>query len=471
MQLTVFSYHPVSALHEAEVASSPPSTAPTRAYRHSVGSALLKGHTVLGTSQGSSCPEEETTLETTTRRESSESTPPTNAAHHSTTATDNAYLNAAARAKENVERVERINSESDQRGRTWSIPVPSELQSSTPIWSGRIPWQRQVRETLNNDDGIQLCRRHNIDPERVFAVAVSMATVADQRTGRRVTASRDRLSELAGVSITVLKRARRVLSELGMAHEMVRGRYLRTIEQWAAEAHHGRTQMKATSVWALVSPKSAVVREDSSVSPTTTLADTKQIHASAPPPPLHPQHDSAGPQSVALAFSTSTSVRKYKTTRARAYAGTESSISNPAPRPIGLQKAAAELVSLAPILDTKGHIGSICDALRAHSVDTARWTGRDIAKALSEDTQRRGWTWPRAGALDSPLKFLHWRLARIDWSGPSPSERAAEAKHRREFERHRAAEIASSRDANVASQNIREASMCRIRTTLSRQGA
>ncbi len=315
---------------------------------------------MLGTSQGSSCPDEETTLSTATRRRAPKSTRQTTTNEHATIATDNAYSNAAARAKENVERIERINSDSDQRGRTWSIPVPSKLQSSTPIWSGRIPWQRQVRETLNNDDGTQLCREHNIDPERVFAVAVSMAAVADQRTGRRVTASRDLLAKRAGVSITVLKRARRVLSELGMAQEMVRGRYLRTIEQWAAEAHHGRTQVKATSVWALISPKPAVVRDAPTLSTakrTTKPAVRDHHQSSAPPPVLHPQPDSHGPQSVALAFSTSTSVRKYKTTRAREYARANTSFSSPEPRPIGLQKAAAELVSLAPALDTEKHIG------------------------------------------------------------------------------------------------------------------
>lgn len=387
-------------------------------------------------------------------------------------ATDNAYSNAAARAKENVERIERINSDSDQRGRTWSIPVPSKLQSSTPIWSGRIPWQRQVRETLNNDDGIQLCREHNIDPERVFAVAVSMAAVADQRTGRRVTASRDLLARRAGVSITVLKRARRVLSELGMAQEMVRGRYLRTIEQWAAEAHHGRAQVKATSVWALVSPKPAVVRDVPTLSTaklTTKPAVDEHHQSSAPPPLVYPQPDNHGPQSVALAFSTSTSVRKYKTTRARVYARASTSFSSPKPRPIGLQKAAAELVSLAPALDTKTHIGSVCDALRAHYVDTDRWTGRDIARALSDDTQRRGWTWPRTGSLDSPIKFLHWRLARIDWTGPSPSERAAEAKRQRDIERRSATTVAATRDADVATIATREASMSRIREALSRK--
>ncbi len=83
---------------------------------------------------------------------------------------------------------------------------------------------------------------------------MSMASFADLRTGRRVTASREVLAERAGVSLTVLKRARRILAELGLAREMVRGRFLRTLEQWAAEAHHGRKQVKATSVWALVSP-------------------------------------------------------------------------------------------------------------------------------------------------------------------------------------------------------------------------
>ena len=423
---------------------------------------------MLGTSQGSSCPDEGTTFPAATRGESPEPTPPRTIPQPAPAALDDAYLNAAAQARENVERVERINSASDQRGRTWSIPVPAELQSSTPIWSGRAPWQRQVREILNSAHGIHLCRRHNIDPERVFAVAVSMASLADRRTGRRVTASRETLAERAGVSITVLKRARRVLSELGMAHEMVRGRFLRTVEQWAAEAHHGRKQVKATSVWALTSPKSVVLRVSSPRTGTPTRSARVPHTTSTPPTSVHAQIHNDGPQSVGLAFCTSTSVRKYKTTRASARVARSTRFSDPKPRSIELQRAAAELISLAPALDTRSHIGSVCDALRAHYVDTSRWTGRDIARALNEDTKRRGWIWPAAGSLHSPLKFLHWRLARIDWSVPSPSERAAAAKTRRDLERQQVAMAASQRDAAVASPDTRRASMNRIRTMLSR---
>jgi hypothetical protein len=380
------------------------------------------------------------------------------------------YLDAAARARENIERIKKINSESGQRGRTWSIPVPSELQSRTPIWSGRVQWQRQVREILNTADGRQLCRRHNIDPERVFAVAVSMAAVADLRTGRSVTASRDLLAERAGVSVTVLKRARRILSEFGMACEMARGRFLRTIEQWAAEAHHGRKQKKATSVWALVSPKSVVLRVTTGRVATAPRAPHRRDATMVPPSTgqrSYPQSGSRGPQSVGVGFSACTSVRKYKTTRASARVARHTSTPNPEPRPIELQKAAAELIALAPALDAKTHIGSVCDALRAHCVDTARWTGRDIAKQLNEDTKRRGWTWPDSGTLVNPLKFLHWRLARIEWTGPSFSERAAEAKRRRDSERQRAAALAAEAEAAVASEHSRTAALTRIREILS----
>lgn len=405
---------------------------------------------MLGTSQGNSCPDTDTTTSATTRREFSAPDVPDTGAQQFTAPNDPAYSEAVTRAQENVARVKEINIESAQRGKTWSIPVSPELQSITPVWSGRAIWQRQVREILNSDAGIHECRRHSVDPERVFAVAVCMAAVADQRTGRRVTASRQTLADRAGVSITVLKRARRVLSELRMAHEMVRGRFLRTIEQWAAEAHHGRKQLKATSVWALVSPKSVV----GTAHPT--------------PPSVHPQPATDGPQSLGVVFGISTSVRKYKTTRARTRAAGSNSFHNRRPRPIALQKAAAELISLAPCL-AGGHVGSVCDALRAHYVDTDRWTGHDIARALNEDTKRRGWTWPNRESLTNPIKFLHWRLAHIDWSGPSPSERDRAAKLERDLERRRDLAMASDRTKRAASASARASSMNRIRELLSRQ--
>lgn len=421
-----------------------------------------------GTSQGIPCPELQTTFSTTSPEHTSRPEGVSTTSPHSDFG-DIEYSDAVSRAKENIDRVQRINEESDQRGRTWSIPVSPQLQSKTPIWSGRAQWQQQVRETLNREEGRRLCRNHHTDPERVFAVAVSMASFAELRTGRRVTASREVLAERAGVSVSVLKRARRVLAELGLAREMVRGRFLRTFEQWAAEAHHGRKQTKATSVWALLSPKGIVLRSTRDHAARPSPSARRRSGASTrhePPRASYPQNRDRDPQSVALSFGTCTSVKKYKTTRASAR-GTHHSHKQPREaRSISLQKAAAGLIAHAPCLDTTEHIGSVCDALRDHYVDPERWTGRDIAIALNEDTRRRGLIWPTRDSVKHPVRYLRWRLAAIDWSLPSPTERAYAAKRHREAERQAAARARAERSENVASTSTRMAAMMRIRSVL-----
>lgn len=422
---------------------------------------------MFGTSQGSAYPGEEKEDRVNACGES-RALPRRRAADNGTRNVDADLSRAIESARANIQMTEKLNSESEQRGRTWSIPVPSRLQSRTPIWSGHERWQRQVRGLLNSPMGTQLCQQHNVHPERVYAVAVSMARSADHRTGRRVTASRALLATRAGVSLTVLKRARRVLSALGMAQEMVRGRLLCTLERWAAEAHHGRRQTKGTSVWALVSPKSAAARaEAQQFAPTSALPHTKPPESDLTFP-VYPQPQARGPQSLSTSFSACSSVKKNKTTRARARKARRVEPMKLGPRPIALQRAAAEFLNHAPALKALGHIGAACDALRAHSVDTERWSGRDIARMLSEDTKRRGWTWPGAGSLREPLSFLHWRLARIDWSVPSPTERAQAAKELREAERREAIAVADRRAVAAASAETRRASMSSIRKHLSK---
>lgn len=425
---------------------------------------------MLGTSQGTPYPDEQTTFPTISETVSSRTQEPV-ATSFSADSGDIEFSRALSRAKENIERVEEINRESGQIGRTWSIPVAPELQSRTPIWSGRTQWQRQIREILNSDEGRNTCRHHRTDPERVFAVAVTMASFADQRTGRRVTASREVLAQRAGVSVSTLKRARRILSELGVAREMVRGRFLRTLEQWAAEAHHGRKQVKATSVWALLSPKAVVVRtaqnRPTPPAPRHRRRSRTSARSQASTAVRYPQTRGRDPQSVVHSLGTCSSVEKYKTTRASARGRGESTKKVREPRPIALQMAAAALLTHVPCLDTGEHIGSVCDALRDHYVDPARWSGRDIAVTLNADTRRRGWTWPTRDTLKHPVRYLRWRLAQLDWSLPSPTERAEAVKQRRDAERREAARVAAERAARVATDDVRAGAMAMIRQALS----
>ncbi|NMM90397.1 hypothetical protein B2J88_39730 [Rhodococcus sp. SRB_17] len=413
---------------------------------------------MVGTSQGNSYPE---FVSSYLRPKNNDFTPNDviSATTDPATGTFDADLaESIARAEERINKITKLNADSDQRGNSWCLPVDHQEQAQTPLWTSRAEWQRQVRELLNTDPGTEICRKHQVDTQRVFAVAVTMAGFAEQRTGRRVTASRAALAEKIGISVSVVQRARRVLSELNVAKEMVRGRFLRTIELWAAEAHHGGRQTRAASVWALVSPRSILRHLTSTSIPTEPTPQPiphspKSTHNTTN---TYPQSTTPDPLSVVLAFSSSSSVRK-NYTNARTRMDHQKESKNHNPKPISLQRAAAELIRHAPALMPRGHIGAISNALSRHSIDTKRWSGRDIARTLDEDTKSRGWTWPNASDLNDPVRFLHWRLARIDWSVASPTELAAAAKNRRDEERRAAANKAATQNQHVASPSARAA--------------
>ena len=81
------------------------------------------------------------------------------------------------------------------------------------------------------------------------------ARFADSTTGRGITAAVATIGRVAGVSESVVQRARRVRRDLGMGHEVVLGRQLQSREFMAAELHHGGHQRGAASGWALPSPR------------------------------------------------------------------------------------------------------------------------------------------------------------------------------------------------------------------------
>ncbi|WP_214514775.1 hypothetical protein [Rhodococcus sp. WY5] len=187
---------------------------------------------MTGTSQGNAHPEPASTLPHNTILDRSPST-------RHTPISDDEWAHAVQQATENVTRIETLNRTSNQRGNSWSLPIPDGTYSRTPTWTSRTHWQHQVRTLLNSPTGTKLCTNHTISTEVVFAVAVIHASLAESATGRSVTASRETIAHRAGVSASTVKRARRVLTALGVAVELVRGRYLSRLEAMAAESHHG----------------------------------------------------------------------------------------------------------------------------------------------------------------------------------------------------------------------------------------
>ncbi|MDT2007925.1 replication protein [Rhodococcus opacus] len=277
---------------------------------------------------------------------------------------------------------------------------------------------------LNSRTGREVCRRFNVSTEFVFAVAVTMASFAERSTGRRVCASRDTIARRSGVSVSVVKRARRALRTLSVAREMVRGRYLRADEAHAAESHHGRIQRRAASVWALMSPKSVVI----AVGRATKKVAKKVRRSNVRSRSTYPQLIARGPLSPSRGFKLLSLVRELSPKRARARAGEQpknAGIQGRQPRPIELQRTAADLLFHAPVFASTAHIGSVCEVLASTGVDGSRWSGRDIAAELTRDTQQRGWVWPQH--IENPVGYLRWRMKQIDWTRPSPSEMAQKA--------------------------------------------
>lgn len=319
-----------------------------------------------------------------------------------------------------------LNAKQGQRGHSWMLPAEDGDLSEIPVWTSRIEWVKQVRAALNSEDGQKVTRSIKIATEKVFAVAVIHSMYADDRTGRGCSVSIDKIAERAGVSRSSVKRARTAIAQLGFGVEVARGRYLTARERLAAAVHHGGKQHRAASVWALTSPRESVVATQAA-------------------------NDAPTPQGELLpcgsSFISSTPVGSNSPKRASAR-GKSKEAQRKGDRPIAIQRMAAEIVMRAPSL-AGGHIGSICDVLIRRGIDAERWTGTDVIAVLNVNSRRLGWMWP--SEILSPAAFLHWRLGLIDFSGESPSERAA-----REQEEHRRA--AAEKDRAVAEAEANKAS-------------
>ncbi len=381
-----------------------------------------------------------------------------------------ASVHAATHA---INKLHEYNRDTGQRGRSFTLPTTPGREATIPVWSGRTEWLRQLRHHITHTTAGQAAlTAHSIGIERLMAVATAHARFADSTTGRGVTASRQLIAHHAGVSLSVVNRARRVLKTLSMGVELERGRTLRTHEYLAAELHHGGQQHQAASVWALSSPKHIV---DATPPPPqrpprpcrTRAARRLARHRTRPQQPTtaasttHPQ--ATGADTLSPGTYVPSHTLSLRSTHQRAHA--RPTTPTPQPRPFHLQRAAATLIARSPVL-TRGHIGNICDTIQAAGIDTTRWTGHDIAQTLDRDTRERGWTWPTADRISSPVALLRWRLTHIDWTGPSPSQHraAADARRRREQQAHRTA--IHRRNAMRATPEQREAALAQIRRAL-----
>ena len=124
--------------------------------------------------------------------------------------------------------------------------------STLPAWWSATDWiEGDVDAALRENPDV--CRKHHAAPDTVRTLARALAHFADRATGRDCRPTNERLMELCQFSLSTLKRTRRVLKELGLVVELIRGRsFMRYAERMAAW-RRGSSHRRIAATFALCS--------------------------------------------------------------------------------------------------------------------------------------------------------------------------------------------------------------------------
>src|SRR3954468_7423983 len=276
-------------------------------------------------------------------------------------------------------------------------PAPG-ATSRRPAWWSAEDWiEVEVRGAVN--ERRDLCRAHHVDPDTVLAVARGMASFADFRTGRDCRPTNAGLVELLRLSLSTVQRARRVLKDLGLVLELIRGRSIMTRAERLTAWRRGSSHRCVAAEFALCSrrhrphrphrhrphrrppaverdtPPSAPTDHLSSQDRNTYLQATTDTRRGAPRPAPTPQGPPRG--------------------RRRPQAGTRRLAEATRTRLRWL--SAVPIPRLAPPL---------------HRFAAAGWTPRDIERALDDALATRGWRLPQR--INHPAAYLATLLRPLD---------------------------------------------------------
>lgn len=270
-------------------------------------------------------------------------------------------------------------------------------------WLSRKSYLETVSDWLTTERARGLCRRAHTSTAAVIAVARVMAEAADGLTGRNCRLSVSRIATEAHCGPRVVQRARAVLADAGFAVEVERGRHLSEAERDAARSAHGGHQIAVASHWCLTLPRPSS-RPSYSKSRATYGGRSAPRNCGVGRPTLSPRSGE------------SISRQKMVTKRARARVRGTSS-----PYPLVAHHAAATLIDRNPgLCPPDMHRGHLVRVLTQAGIDD-RWTAWDVRRALEEAVTRDGIVVPTKFAR--PAGWLAWVLRRIDFTGPTPTER------------------------------------------------
>lgn len=294
--------------------------------------------------------------------------------------------------------VPELHTPNPRTGLSWACEPAEGVQARIPCWNTRSQWLELLRADLDRDDAVTVLRAHHASPVTVYRVARMDAAAADTTTGRNVRTAHATVARALGVSVDTVRRARRVLRDLGFSVEVVRGRYMTAQEREDAARAYGSRQRRFASTRCLTIP-----------------ARCRAMH----------------PYPCGVNSSGHSTSRRVPSTRLRA-AGTSKNQpkSTPLTRripPLGVQKITARLVQRMPWLDRgrSGHLMGLSRGLVACGV-TEEWTTQDLMNAVEADHQGLGLLSLPPDSQKNPRALLLHQIKRAI-TGKEPPARARRA--------------------------------------------
>lgn len=293
--------------------------------------------------------------------------------------------------------VPELHTPNPRMGLSWAREPTEGTHARIPCWNTRSQWLELVGTDLGGDDAAKVLSKHSASPATVYRVARADAAAADTTTGRNVRTAHATVARFLGCSMDTVRRARRVLRDLGWSVETVRGRYMTTAEREAATHEHGSRQRRFASTRCLTIPA--------------------RVRAMHPYPcgvksfPSEPSQRVPSTRSRAAGTSTRTKKNTPLTRR------------NPS---VGVQRIAARLVQRMPWLDrAQGHLMGLSRGLTACGV-TEEWTTQDLMNAIEADHQGLGLLSLPPDSQKNPRALLLHQIKRAI-TGQEPPARARRA--------------------------------------------
>jgi hypothetical protein len=291
--------------------------------------------------------------------------------------------------------------------------------SRLPAWWGADDWLQEVREALD----VETCREHRIAADTVLSVARAHAAFADYRTGRDCRPTNERLTAAAQVSLSTIKRGRRVLKRLGLLVELVRGRSIMTYAERIEAWKRGSSHRQIAAEFALCSrrrraPKTSTAKVGEGAN---DLGAVAHIVEGDPPP---------GAKNVS-------SLSHLRSTRLRRQTekNDEAPLRGTAPKSTDRRAGGLHPGTERLAQDVRRRVGWLGGVSARRITPTlsrfarAGWTVRDVELAVRDVLTRRSWHVPRT--LTQPAAYLAGLLRELD---PADRPTAAE-EHARQLER------------------------------------